>query len=210
MTNTPNFDRIARPYRWLEYLALGPLLERTRNRHLPRIPHRGHALILGDGDGRFTARLLASCPAMYVEAVDLSAAMLRLLQRRCAPHAERLRTHCADARSFDPRQAPDLVVTHFFLDCLTQSEVEALVARLARQLAPDALWLVSDFRIPAGVLGWFAQAYVRLLYFAFRVLTGLRTTRLPDHASALRCCGFSRVAEHRTMFGMLTTELWQR
>jgi hypothetical protein len=136
--------------------------------------------------------------------------MLRLLQRRCAAHANRLRTHHADARSFEPPHTPDLVVTHFFLDCLTQSEVEALVARLAPQLAPHALWLVSDFRIPHGIMGWIAQAYVRLLYFAFRVLTGLRTTRLPDHASALRRCGFSQLAVQRTMFGILTTELWQR
>jgi hypothetical protein len=210
MTGAPNFDRIARPYRWLEYVALGPLLEQTRNHHLPHLRQRSQALILGDGDGRFTARLLMSSPLVRVDAVDLSAAMLRLLHRRCAAHAERLRTHLADARSFDPPHKPDLVVTHFFLDCLKQSEVDALVARLAPQLAPDALWLVSDFRIPQGFFGWAARVYIRLLYFAFRVLTGLRTTRLPDHASALRNCGFKPVAVDRTMFGILTTELWQR
>jgi ubiquinone/menaquinone biosynthesis C-methylase UbiE len=210
MTGAPNFDRIARPYRWLEYLALGPLLEQTRNHHLPRIEHCRQALVLGDGDGRFTARMLASCPAMQADAVDLSAAMLHLLQGRCMRNAQRLTAHHADARSFDPPQVPGLVVTHFFLDCLMQSEVDALVARLTRQLAPGALWLVSDFRIPEGALGWIARGYVRLLYFAFRVLTGLRTTRLPDHASALRRCGFKLLAMHRTMFGMLTTELWQR
>jgi len=207
---TPNFDRIARSYRWLEYVALGPLLERARNHHLARLAHCGRALILGDGDGRFTARLLAASPHLRVIAVDLSGVMLQLLRQRCAAQADRLETHQADARTFSPQQQPDLVVTHFFLDCLTQPEVDALMARLAPQLAPQALWLVSDFRIPPGPYGWIARAYIRLLYLAFRILTGLRTTQLPDHASALRRCGFKPVAVHQTMGGILTTELWQR
>ena len=210
MSALPNFDLIARPYRWLEYLTLGPLLELTRNHHLARLQGRSQALILGDGDGRFSARLLASYPQLRVEAVDRSGAMLALLRQHCANDAARLETHRADARTYAPRTQPDLVVTHFFLDCLTQPEVEALAARLTPQLAPGALWLVSDFRIPQGLLYWPARGYVRLLYLAFRLLTRLRTTHLPDHASPLRDCGFSLVAEHRSLFGVLTTELWQR
>ncbi len=147
---------------------------------------------------------------MLAYAVDLSPAMLRLLAARCAADAARLTTHCADARDLGVRQPPDLVVTHFFLDCLTQIEVNALAARIAAVSAPGTLWLVSDFRIPRGPVGWLTRAYVRMLYLAFRLLTGLRTTRLPDHASALRGCGFTRIAEHRSLFGMLTTELWRR
>jgi SAM-dependent methyltransferase len=206
---TPNFDRIARAYRWLEYLSLGPLLARTRNHHLPRLHDRTQALILGDGDGRFTARLLAANPALQADAVDLSPVMLRLLRRKCAETSPRLRTHHADARTFTPPATPDLVVTHFFLDCLTQPEVDRLISRLTPELAGNALWLVSDFRIPGGALYWPARAYVRLLYLAFRILTGLRTTKLPDHASALLRCGFTRIAVQRALFGLLTTELWR-
>jgi SAM-dependent methyltransferase len=211
----PNFDRIARAYRWLEYLTLGPLLARTRNHHLPRLHNRTQALILGDGDGRFTARLLAANPNLKADAVDLSQTMLGLLRRR-VPHpraapvgSSRLRTHHADARTFTPTKSPDLIVTHFFLDCLTQLEVDALVARLTPASAPQTLWLISDFRIPSGPLHWPARAYIRLLYLAFRILTGLRTTHLPDHAAALRRCGFTRIAEHHELFGLLTTELWR-
>ena len=210
MTQTPNFDRIARPYRWLEYFTLGPILERTRNHHLPRVAHCRQALILGDGDGRFTARLLAYSPRMRADAVDLSPAMLRLLEARCAADSPRLAIHRADARSFGPQLPPDLVVTHFFLDCLTQNEVDTLAGAISAASAPGTLWLVSDFRIPHGPVGWLASLYVRMLYLAFRMLTGLRVTRLPDHGSALRRSGFTRIAEHRSLFGILTTELWQR
>jgi ubiquinone/menaquinone biosynthesis C-methylase UbiE len=207
--SAPDFDGIARAYRWLEYLSLGPLLQRTRTCHLALLRDRRHALVLGDGDGRFTARLLATCPAIQVDAVDLSGRMLSLLRDRCRTDADRLRIHRADARRFVPPARPDLVATHFFLDCLPQAEVDALVGRIAPLLAPGALWVVSDFRIPAGALGWVARVYVRTLYLAFRVLTGLRTTQLPDHAAALERCGLVRIAQRRAMLGMLTSEVWR-
>jgi hypothetical protein len=209
LTPAPDFDRVARPYRWLEYLSLGPMLLRARTRHLARLAGCREALILGDGDGRFTARLLDTNTDVRCEAVDLSRVMLALLRRRCEAFGPRLTTHCVDARLFEPKTSPDLVVTHFFLDCLPQTEVDALVERLTPKLAPHALWLVSDFRIPPGAVGGLAWLYVRLLYVAFRLLTNLRVTRLPDHAAALRNSGFVPIAVDRTLFGMLTTELWR-
>ena len=42
---SPNFDRVARPYRWAEYLALGPLLQQTRTAHLDRLTYCRQALL---------------------------------------------------------------------------------------------------------------------------------------------------------------------
>ena len=79
---TPNFNRIARPYRWLEYLTLGPALTRCRTHFLPQLAACRTALVLGDGDGRFLAGLLAANPDLRADAVDTSATMLQLLTRR--------------------------------------------------------------------------------------------------------------------------------
>jgi SAM-dependent methyltransferase len=208
----PSFDRIARPYRWLEYLAFGPALTRCRNHFLPALAGRRHALILGDGDGRFTAGLLAYNPHLHADAVDISPAMLALLTRRAHaahPTAQaRLRCHVADACTFAPAGCYDLVVTHFFLDCLTQPDLSNLAARLRPHLTPNALWLVSDFRIPTGPLRWPARALVRSLYLSFRILTGLLTTRLPDHAAALTSADLTRTTQQLSLGGVLTTELW--
>jgi ubiquinone/menaquinone biosynthesis C-methylase UbiE len=208
--SAPNYDRIAKAYRWLEYLMLGPLLERTRNYHLGRVTGCRQALILGDGDGRFTARLLEQNAAMRAEAVDVSGTMLELLAKRARASEGRLRTVQMDAREYVPRERPDLVCTHFFLDCFTQVDVDAMIARLAPAVAPGCLWVVSDFRIPGGLMRFPARLYVRGLYFAFRVLTGLRTDRLPDFATPLLRAEFQLVAEHHLLFGLLTTELWKR
>jgi len=213
-TNGPNFDLIARPYRWLEYLTLGRALERCRLHYLPNLLQQRQALILGDGDGRFLAQLLARNPHLQADAVDTSATMLRLLRQRCEstdPNTTaRLQTHQASALTV-PIEAKsyDLIVTHFFLDCLSQPELESLVARITPNLTPGTLWLISDFRIPGGLKRLPAKFIIRVLYLAFRVLTGLRTNRLPDHTAALTQAGLARIAHKHRLAGLLVTELWQ-
>jgi SAM-dependent methyltransferase len=194
----------------MEYLSLGNLLERTRFAHLDVGALHGcrQALVLGDGDGRFTARLLARNPEVRVTAVDASARMLGLLRHRCAGFADRVEARQCDAREFASVERFDLVATHFFLDCLTQAEVDELVKRVALRLDGGGRWVVSEFRVPEGWLRWPAASFLRGLYLVFRMLTGLRVTRLPDHGVALRRAGLERVAEKRLLCGILTTELW--
>jgi hypothetical protein len=220
----PNFDHVARIYRFAEYLSLGPLLQRTRTHFLHDLPPRHQALLLGDGDGRFLARLLARRPHLSALAIDTSAAMLHLLRHRCQPYIPRVRTLQASALElFSPTDSSglatarysevstsDLIVTHFFLDCLTQPEVDTLTRNIAAHTAPGTLWLLSDFAIPQRpLLRPLAALYIRFLYLAFRVLTSLRVTHLPDPQSALASAGFTRIARHELLCGLLYTEIWQ-
>ncbi len=206
-----DFDGVARAYRWMEYLSLGTLLERARFWAVDAEWLDGcrSALVLGDGDGRFTARLMARNRGVQVEAVDASAAMLRLLQQRCAAAHDRLRVRCADAREAQFAGGADLVVTHFFLDCLEQEEVATLVRRVAAGLAPGGLWVVSEFRVPEGWLGVPAWLLVRGLYLVFRVLTGLKATRLPDYERVLIGAGFEVVAERLMVGGVLVSQVFK-
>jgi len=200
------FDRVARLYRWSEYATFGPLLSRCRFEFLSSAKEAQRALVLGDGDGRFTAALLASSPEVIVDAVDQSSEMLRLLSTRCA--SERVHTHCIDAMRFHLHGPYDLITTHFFLDCLSTNDVEALALRIAANSAPNARWLISDFDIPAGILRWPARLLVRSLYLAFRVLTGLRIQQLPPWRQALEEAGFHCQQSVPRMGGILVAELW--
>lgn len=213
MKSNADFNLIARPYRWLEYLTLGRTLERCRLHFIPQLLHQKKALIFGDGDGRFLAALMTANPSIHADAIDTSATMLHLLRRRCksiAPGAAvRLQTHHTNALAFTPVGRYDLVITHFFLDCLTQRELETLISHVAPSLSPEALWVVSDFRIPSGPMRLPARIIIRTLYFAFRILTCLRTDRLPDHAVPMIEAGLVLTAHHHSLAGLLTTELWQ-
>jgi hypothetical protein len=206
-----NFSRLAHIYRWLEWFSFGPLLGRCRNAFLGEMKHRHAALIIGDGDGRFTAHLLDQNPHIEVEAVDSSEAMLLELIRHSAAHADRLKTYNVDAREFDPaRPGYDLIVTHFFLDCLASDEATHLAIRLRRSVDQGALWIVSEFAVPETKYGQFvARPLVATLYWAFGWLTGLRVRQLPDHATALAHAGFTLVQRREWLFGLLVSELWQ-
>lgn len=215
----PNFDRLAKVYRWMELASFGPWLGRCRFAFLGEVSDSRRALVIGDGDGRFTGRLLALNRTLQVDAVDASPAMLRELERRAAPHTARLRTYRTDARSLRPAallrdlpevQAYDLIVTHFFLDCLTTEEVLELARTVRDAAAHQTKWLISEFALPEGRFRHpTAWLLVRFLYVAFGWLTGLRIRRLPDHHSALCQAGFA-LERHRVFLGgLLAAEVWE-
>ena len=208
----PHFDGIARLYRWAEYLALGPLLKLTREEFLPALTERRQVLLLGDGDGRFTAALLRTAPALHAHAVDGSRTMLHLLHRRCTHDglAKRLSLQQDSVLSAAIPAATDLIATHFLLDCLTQPELNSLALRLAVSVRPGCLWVVSEFGYPHHRLGRvLARLYLRLLYAAFRVLTGLVPQHLPDPEHGLFDAGFRRLERRERLGGFLYAELWQ-
>ncbi len=209
--STPNFDRLARLYRWMEWASFGPWLGRCRCAYLGDLLACRHVLVLGGGDGRFAARLLAANPIVRIDAVDASAAMLRALVRQAGPHADRVRTYQADARCWQP--APglpyDAICTHFFLDCLTTQEVRALAATLRPVVSPATVWVVSEFSIPESRFGnLVARPLVSALYRVFGRLTGLAVRRWPAHRAALRDAGFLLQKRRTGLAGLLTSQLW--
>lgn len=209
---TPAFDKLARLYCWMEWCTFGPWLQRCRCSFLGEIGDCRRGIVLGDGDGRFTAQLLRINPAIEIDAVDASAAMLQSLKRRAAPHAARVHAHYADARTWQAPDPPcDLIATHFFLDCLTEAEVRALTQRLHGALSQSGYWLVSEFAIPEGAFGrWVARPVVWFLYRSFALLTGLTVRSVPDFAAALRAAGFTRRGRRSFLRGLLIAELWKK
>jgi SAM-dependent methyltransferase len=220
-----SFDRLARPYRWLEYLSFGRALERCRFALLPELGGARRVLLYGDGDGRFLARLLRAYAGLEtgleVDAVDSSRAMLRIAEARLTPDARvRVRFHHQDALRFMPSPSSDpgelsgagydLVITHFFFDCFHRDELHQLLDRIRPHLAPHARWLVSEFAIPQRALpALAARAVVGLLYTAFRLLTGLRANHLPDYAAVLEGHGFLLSRRTILLGGLLHCELWR-
>lgn len=210
MNRPPNFDRLARLYLWMELVSFGPWLMLCRCVFLNECSSARRALALGDGDGRFVARLLRKNSAIQIDAVDASQSMLEALVYQTGPNSARVHTLQADVRRWQPENPPyDLIVSHFVLDCLTTEEVQSLAATLARAVSPGSLWIVSDFGTPASWFGWLvARPTVWALYCVFGWLTGLQVHSLPDHSLALRQAGFVLQKRKRLLGGLLISELW--
>lgn len=200
-----NADPIARCYRWLEYFGFGRALERRRFAFLPLIGQARRILVLGEGDGRFLAQLVLQNPHASIDYVDLSEKMLELARARagdqCITYTQ------ADALDLNlPDAEFDLIVTHFFLDCLNLEQARTLVAKLTRAAQPNALWLISEFRDRSP---W-ARAVVRSLYFFFRITTGLETRALIDYHALLAQNRWRLEHEQTGHAGLLASELWSR
>jgi SAM-dependent methyltransferase len=196
-----NFDPVAAWYRYLERLGFGGALWRRRVAYLPELRGARRVLMAGEGDGRFLRAFLDSNPYAAVTYVDASARMLALARRRAG--GERVQYLQRDLSVGEPLGGEfDAIVTHFLLDCFGQDEVTEVVRRLGR--AP--VWVVSEFQAPH----WAARAVVSALYAFFGWTTGLRVTRLPDYAPALRAAGYV-LAERQEAWGrLLVSELWRR
>lgn len=216
-----NCDNIARWYRWLEYLGFGGALERRRFAFLTDVTDSRRdaqrVLALGEGDGRFLAKFAAPrktpsnhrentvrTPCFTADYVDRSAKMVALARARAGTDC--VTYHHADALTIPlPAAHYNLIVTHFFLDCLSEDEAKSLIEKISAAAQPDARWLISEFREPAG---W-ARAIVQILYLFFRITTGLRTRRLIDHHALLTRAGFVLEKEEIERFGLLASELWR-
>jgi ubiquinone/menaquinone biosynthesis C-methylase UbiE len=207
-----NFDPVARPYRWLEYMSFGPWLGRCRNAQLVHLSGARHALLLGDGDGRFLARLLAANPTLTADVVDSSLAMLRLLEQRCGPQAcQRIRLHHADALDWKPTGSYDLIVAHFFLDCFSPQQLEQLFAAVLPHARPGAHWVISEFSIPPNAFAAsLARGIIGFLYRAFGLLTGLPVRALPDYATPLLRRGLAPTHNRRYLAGLLCSQIWTK
>ncbi|MGH9678525.1 MAG: class I SAM-dependent methyltransferase [Candidatus Acidiferrales bacterium] len=210
-----NCDPIARWYEPAEHLSFRKTLEERRFAYVNRLKESRRALICGGGDGRFLAELLLANPFVEVTYIDLSKEMLRIAERRTARlgrnYRKRVQFFCGDVMTFvPPHRDYDLFATHFFLDCLTGEDVRRLLLKMLAWARPRAKWVVSEFRYSQSALGklW-TNALIRGLYAAFRVTTGLRVHRIPQHSSYFHFAGFRRQDCEIAAGGLLISELWE-
>lgn len=209
-----DFDRLAVHYDWIEAVCAAGCLRRARNAFLAELTPVSPIGLIGEGTGRFLERLARSDSAAEITVVDASRAMLERARRRVAPtFRSRARVDYvqADVRLWEPAcEAFGGLATHFLLDCFPSGELPGLIAAFARGLRPGGLWVVSDFRIPSGVMHWPARALVALLYAGFRRATGLGAQSLADPTPMLEDAGMELRDRRLFAAGVVYSELWRK
>jgi len=208
-----SFDRLAFAYEWLEWIAFGSELETARFCHLDHLRDCQRALILGEGDGRFLERLVRRFPALRVDCVDASGAMLAKAKGRLTVEERRrvtFRHEDALSAEFDPG-VYDAVVTMFFLDCFSTDELQGLIDRVTAALQEDASWLCADFALPLrGWRRWRAALWLRGMYLFFQWQTQLSARRLPPMEGLLRSAGWEVQSRKTLQADLLCSAVFKR
>lgn len=137
--------------------------------------------------------------------------MIKVAQRRTRPWQDRVQWVCAEALSWEPERTYDAIVTCFFLDCFPAPTLAKVIDHLCRAVAPDAVWLVTDFSVPDA--GWSrrrAQAVHALMYAFFRLAVGLPAHRLTPPDAFLSAAGFKLTDRQEFEWGLIRADLWRR
>ncbi len=209
-----NFDRVARVYRWLEYVVFGLALQRARVRWIDDLGQPRRGLIIGEGDGRFVSSLLQRWPGLQIDCVEASPRMIELAQRRLRSmgiDASSVKFIQKDIGDWEPQGPYDLVVTHFLLDCFNENQLRRIVPRIAAVLSAGGIWLLADFVLPERGIGRrCARFLIPLMYWFFRTFSGLQTNRLIDPTSCLMVNGLECIDRAISLGGMIKSERWRR
>lgn len=133
------------------YAAQPWMFGQAPNRYLesqaPRLPTRGHALALGDGEGRNGVWLAQH--GLQVTAVDWSAAGLARAAALAAERGVPLATEAADLAAWDWPTARYDLIAWIFLH-LPPPDRAAVVAGALRALAPGGLLVLECFSPAQG------------------------------------------------------------
>lgn len=207
-----SFDILAPHYRWMEWLLAGRKLQRCRTAFLDQAGQARNVLLLGEGNGRFLSAFADANRHANITVLDASAGMLRRARRAAGVAEHRMRYVHADVLDWSPPpDGYDLIVANFFFDCFCPDQLARLVPRLASGAAPDAVWIISDFRIPAtGPARWRALWIIASMYSFFRIVTRLSARTITPIDSFLRDSGFGLEKRQITEWGLLHSDLWRR
>lgn len=173
-------------------------------------PNPQRALILGEGDGRFTHFALKEYPNLLVDSVERSSKMREQTQRRIQKlgqaYEHRHRFVAADVQSLlFPNSEYNIVVAQYFLDCFNTEVASGLLTKIARTLKAEGKLVYSDFSIPQKVpTRWIGKLIVSVLYQFFRSTTDIKAKQLPALAWPQ---SLKLISRQSTLKGLLTSEI---
>jgi cyclopropane fatty-acyl-phospholipid synthase-like methyltransferase len=199
-----DFDYVAQLYPFLEQIVFGSTLNKARRSFNDQLDNGQEILLIGEGNGRFLAEILAREEAASITVVDSSAKMLAALERRIRrrPGRNRVRLVKADLLKWSaPTVRFDRLITHFFLDLFEPPNISFICQKFATLAAKEALWLDVDFALPANDLRYDALMWTQ--YRFFRLLAGIEASRLHDPLLSIEAAGWRIEEEKRLASGRI-------
>ncbi len=176
------YDLLAPVYDRLAVFFVGKEIREAQVHFLTHLKDKRKLLILGGGTGWILEEIEKINRDIQVRYIDQSPRMVKLAKSRKGDLNIQFTIGTeADINDTDY----DCVITNFYLDLFTDTQLTSVSEKIKSCLKSGALWLATDFY----VLNLRQRLAVRCMYFLFRIVTGLTTTRLPDWQQVLNNIG---------------------
>ncbi|MGC1243091.1 MAG: class I SAM-dependent methyltransferase [Chryseosolibacter sp.] len=178
------FNWLARHYDALTKLVFGQAIYDSQVEFLAEVPPGSVILIIGGGTGGILSVLGKMNPSASILYVEASSEMLRLAERNVSPeYRTRIEFVHGTESSIPEGMVFDVIITNFFLDLFTDSEVQRICQDLSTKLRPQGRWLASDF-VRGGK--WWHGFMLWTMYRFFRFTCSIKASRLPSWEGHLK------------------------
>lgn len=191
------YTQLAPFYDFLAKRLIGTCIQESQLHYIHYLSSRRKLLLLGGGTGWILPAIERVNPQLEIHYIDASPGMITRARRN--PTLLNIRWICGTETDI-PDQDYDCVVTNFYLDHFENEELKKLAERLANRIVPGTDWLVTEF---AASISW-QRIQIRMMYFFFWLITGLRTTHLPGWKNILHESGGRLIDEKKWRDGFVT------
>lgn len=196
-----SFDMIAGVYDALAHLVFGGAIRRAQLHFIRHLPQGGRVLVIGGGTGWLAEELLNSS-SVIITSVESSPAMTARAEKRLARFPGRVEHICEPFEKVELNSQYDAVITNFFLDLFTESNLSLVIDRIVASLRPGAIWIITDFTKGRT---WWQRAMLRLMYRFFKITARIQASHLPAWEWLAAKSGYSKRDEKMFYAGFIRT-----
>jgi len=197
------FNRLAPIYDALARVSVGKGIRTSQLHFLNHLRERRKLLILGGGTGWILPYIIKSNPTIQIDYVDISHRMIE--QARSNVSADFQVRFIVGTEENIPDKNYDCVITNFYLDLFDDVNLGHAVFCIKNSILPNAIWVATDF---IDEIPWHRRV-LAIMYWFFRVTTGLRTKKLPLWEKELRKAGGTQLEMAKCSRGFIKSVVFR-
>lgn len=193
---TPDYYLLLAPfYEFFSRKVFGVDFQQSKRTFIDQIQKGNTVLIVGGGTGAILPEILEQIGQfgriIYLEA---SRSMLQRSQKNVPqPFSGQIQWIHSSRFEALPKVKSDVIISHYFLDVLTDAGIDQLFREVDRRIHPETKWFFTDF-FPETHRKWLLYAMIS----SFRMLARHPRKDLPDYQVFFQKWGWKQM--HRVAF----------
>lgn len=170
-----SFNFIAPFYDRLVKLVYGNKLNIAQEHFLSSLKKDSTILIIGGGTGEIIKSIDEKVSGCHLIYLDASEKMIQLAHRN-KPRFNVVEFYQSSVFDYSSSQKVDIVITPYFFDLFSKSEILKIMKTIKPHLNPMAQWLNVDF-VKAG---FWQKIQLGSMYLFFKLVAGVKNTSLVE------------------------------